>query len=212
MVQEIVHNILVYVILTTILRELISEPSFQGIFRFVCGLILILLCVEPVLSGLSFEQDWYKKLEENILEVDSRVADREIHAADGTFQELLQTECEKRMEMEMLETLQKEDEGVEKVSVKIREQEDDSYGVEKVTVWIRGKEATKKENAGKDSSEKDNAGAIKVQEIIIAEKTEEKSQEDQSGVDKSTVRRLRKRLIDTYELSSEVIHICKITD
>lgn len=212
MVQEIVQNILVYVILTTILRELISEPSFQGIFRFVCGLILILLCVGPVLSGLSLEQDWYKKLEENILEVDSRVADREIHAADGTFQELLQTECEKRMEKEMLETLQKEDEDVEKVSVKIREQEDDSYGVEKVTVWVQGQEATEKENAGKDSSEKDNAGAIKVQEIIIAEKTEEKSQEDQSGVDKSTVRRLRKRLIDTYELSSEVIRICKITD
>ena len=68
MLQQMIRNILVYVIMINILQGLVSSESFRGIFRFVGGMILIVLCISPVLSNISDTDMIGKYLQEQLFQ------------------------------------------------------------------------------------------------------------------------------------------------
>ena len=53
MFGQMIQNILVYVIMINVLQGLVTSQGFREIFRFVGGMILIVLCVSPILSRIS---------------------------------------------------------------------------------------------------------------------------------------------------------------
>ena len=117
MVQEMIQNILVYVMMTAVLKGLVSNDGFLEIFRFVSGLILILLFVGPVISLFSAEDNWYRRLEENIFEVDYSQVEQEMTVAQGRFEEILHEECREQIEQQIKELIQKE--GLQPVIIEV---------------------------------------------------------------------------------------------
>ena len=65
--KEFVQNILIYTIIITVLRGLITGPKYRQYFQFFSGVILILLFLGPVLSLFRSDRDWYRVLEEKLL-------------------------------------------------------------------------------------------------------------------------------------------------
>ena len=66
MIRQMIQNILVYVFMINILQGLVAREGFREIFRFVGGMILIVLCISPVLSQISDSDTIGKFLEERI--------------------------------------------------------------------------------------------------------------------------------------------------
>ena len=72
MFGQMIQNILVYVIMINVLQGLVTSQGFREIFRFVGGMILIVLCVSPILSRIS-DTDQIGKYRTQIIIIDLNI-------------------------------------------------------------------------------------------------------------------------------------------
>ena len=93
MVGQMIQNILVYVVMINVLEGLVSSESFREIFRFVGGLILIVLCVSPVLSKISDTDKVGQFLQERLFQEDMDQLNIETKLAEGSFEKIMLKQC-----------------------------------------------------------------------------------------------------------------------
>ncbi len=92
--QEWIQRIAVYVVLITILRSLVGKPQYQQYFRFVSGLVLILLLISPVLRILDGDMDLYGILNRHLYQQDCEEIEASLHLAEGKMKDMIATEYE----------------------------------------------------------------------------------------------------------------------
>lgn len=188
MVQEIIQNILVYVVMTAVLRGLVSNKGFLEIFRFVSGLILILLFAGPVVSIFSSENSWYRQLEENIFEVDYRQMEQEMAIAQGQFENILYEECRIQIRQQVKELIQQEGLQAERVRVEIVQ---------------KGEEILIKEIQAKVKKASNQEKIVEQIKIDLGDE-----QEKYRKTDKET-KLLQKRICEKFELKKEEVKVWK---
>lgn len=216
MVQEIVQNVLVYVVMTTILRGLVSDKGFLEIFRFVSGLILILLFISPVLSVLSWDAGWFRKLEKNIFQVDKRQLEQEMRVADGSFEKILRKECEQKLKKQIRKIVRENGQYSGEVDVSLVEGKNGTWSIGhiRMTVGQGAQEAMSHsgQEAGQDSKgARDGEKIPKVGKIVVGSGNHGKMQEEQDGLCEDTqTRLLKKKICKKYRLSQEVVDVWKI--
>lgn len=101
--EEWVQRIAIYIILVTVLRSLISKPQYQQYFRFVSGLILILILITPVLGMFSNDSQLYGILNQHIYQQDLDDIASSLQLAEGQRKELIREEYRKAVSSQISE-------------------------------------------------------------------------------------------------------------
>lgn len=215
--KEFVQNILIYTIIIAVLRGLITGPKYQQYFQFFSGVVLLLLFLGPVFSLFRSDQDWYRVLEEKLLQMDLAEIQGEMRVAEEGFEQMLCKRYEQavREQVEMLArergvdledtqvTLRKEGDSweVARVSGKV------SQGSEKA-VGEEGKSAGEASEKSSGSSGEDGGTAVEkvaVEAVTIGEEPMEDGQEDTSP----RGRELKEQICHSFTLGKEQVYIWK---
>jgi len=122
-VKELVQNILVYVVIVSVLRGLITNPKYSQYFQFFSGVIMLLLMLAPILSFFQYENQWYEMLEEKILQMDLSDVESEMEIADDRFAAIIKEEYQETAEKQIVELAAQKGITVEEASVSLQEGE-----------------------------------------------------------------------------------------
>lgn len=206
MLQQVIQNILVYVVMVTVLKGLIGNKKFLEIFRFAGGMILIMLCLSPILSVFSSDDSWYQGLEENIMAGDREQIEQEVNLAEGRFEEILMQECEKEIEVQFRQLVRDEGEEPGSVNVEMKRDEENGFVVKRVSVSIikEAKAAVSQEET-----------VVPIEQIVIDTGIDENGAEKDGGRQgnlddvkerqDAKTRQIKKKICDEYELSGKAV-------
>ncbi len=217
--KEFVQNILIYTIIIGVLRGLITGPKYRQYFQFFSGVVLILLFLGPVFSLFRSDGDWYRMLEEKLLQMDLAEIRDEMRVAEEGFEEMLCKRYEQAVK-EQVELLAQE-KGVSLMDARVTlRRAGDSWEVAQVSGKIaeegggtRG-EANKGESAGEASGESSGGGGqegssdvekVAVEAVTIGEEPMEDRQEDTSRRGKE----LKKQICHSFALGKEQVYLWK---
>ena len=161
--QDFIKSILIFVILGTILKELINNEKYKGYFRFFNGLVLILIVVSPLSSFILGSDKWYNTLEKELFEADIEDVSAQLNLADGSLEEVIKKGCREDIEEQIIKLASKRGLSVSSVYVELEGSEDIS--VKSVDIEL----ADENNNGGagnRGSKENSNTGS---DEALISE-------------------------------------------
>ena len=96
--EKIICNVLVFTIITSVLKGLIIKDEYKQYFQFFCGLIMILIVITPFIDFLSSDNDYYDILQKNIYSLEIKDSIGSIKTADGKMRDVLVRQCESKIE------------------------------------------------------------------------------------------------------------------
>lgn len=190
MLQQMIRNILVYVIMINILQGLVSSESFREIFRFVGGMILIVLCISPVLSNISDTDMIGKYLQEQLFQGELDQLKQETTLAQGNMENVMLDECRKELERQLTQIAGQQGEENVQASVSLKKDSDGMLKLKKVTMILP-------ENAVQTTAKGDEK-SIHVEDIVI-------DGGSQSGETDSGTRKLKQTICEKYELPGKKV-------
>ncbi len=118
--KELVQNILVYVVIVSVLRGLITNPRYSQYFQFFSGVIMLLLMLAPILSFFQYENQWYEMLEEKILQMDLSDVESEMEIAGDRFAAIIKQEYQETAEKQIVGLAAQKGITVEEASVSLQ--------------------------------------------------------------------------------------------
>ena len=190
MLQQMIRNILVYVIMINILQGLVSSESFREIFRFVGGMILIVLCISPVLSNISDTDMIGKYLQEQLFQGELDQLKLETALAQGNMENVMLDECRKELERQLTQIAGQQGEENVQASVSLKKDSNGMLKLKKVTMILP-------ENAVQTATKGDEK-SIHVEDIVI-------DGDSQSGETDSGTRKLKQTICEKYELPGKKV-------
>lgn len=196
MVGQMIQNILVYVVMINVLEGLVSSESFREIFRFVGGIILIVLCVSPVLSQISDTDKVGQFLQERLFQGDMDQLNIETKLAEGSFEKIMLKQCKEELEKQVGTMAEKEGEEARQVEVKLKKDQEGNLQLKKVTMVLE-------EDSVPAAVSGDNS-TIRVQDIRIAPGTDPGGTEENVRKDADTAK-LQVQICKKYELSKKKV-------
>lgn len=196
MVDQMIQNILVYVVMINVLEGLVSSESFREIFRFVGGIILIVLCVSPVLSQISDTDKVGQFLQERLFQGDMDQLNIETKLAEGSFEKIMLKQCKEELEKQVGIMAEKEGEEARQVEVKLKKDQEGNLQLKKVTMVLE-------EDSVPAAVSGDNS-IIRVQDIRIAPGTNPGGTEENVRKDADTAK-LQVQICKKYELSKKKV-------
>ena len=196
MVGLMIQNILVYVVMINVLEGLVSSESFREIFRFVGGIILIVLCVSPVLSQISDTDKVGQFLQERLFQGDMDQLNMETKLAEGSFEKIMLKQCKEELEKQVGTMAEKEGEEARQVEVKLKKDQEGNLQLKKVTMVLE-------EDSVPAAVSGDNS-TIRVQDIRIAPGTDPGGTEENVRKDADTAK-LQVQICKKYELSKKKV-------
>lgn len=196
MVGQMIQNILVYVVMINVLEGLVSSESFREIFRFVGGIILIVLCVSPVLSQISDTDKVGQFLQERLFQGDMDQLNIETKLAEGSFEKIMLKQCKEELEKQVGIMAEKEGEEARQVEVKLKKDQEGNLQLKKVTMVLE-------EDSVPAAVSGDNS-TIRVQDIRIAPGTDPGGTEENVRKDADTAK-LQVQICKKYELSKKKV-------
>ncbi len=196
MVDQMIQNILVYVVMINVLEGLVSSESFREIFRFVGGIILIVLCVSPVLSQISDTDKVGQFLQERLFQGDMDQLNIETKLAEGSFEKIMLKQCKEELEKQVGIMAEKEGEEARQIEVKLKKDQEGNLQLKKVTMVLE-------EDSVPAAVSGDNS-TIRVQDIRIAPGTDPGGTEENVRKDADTAK-LQVQICKKYELSKKKV-------
>lgn len=190
--KQLVQNVLVYVVIVTVLRELISNPRYSQYFQFFSGIIMILLMLSPILSVFNFENEWYSLLEEKVLQMDLEHIKEEMNIADGKFEEMVKEEYKETIKKQVVVMAEEKGVQAEEVSVEILQGE---------TEWQIAEIAVMAGTIPKDGGEKEKLSVEAVQ-------IEQKGKGNINNISKDELA-LKKQICSYFAIGEDKVHIWK---
>lgn len=177
--RELIFNILVFTIITSVLKCLIIKEEYKQYFQFFCGLIMILIVMTPVIKFFGADRDFYNILNEHIYSSELKESVSELKNAEGNLKNKVIVRCQKKIEKQIMEMAKKNDVDCSGVKVRTKTLEDELEIVNVVVNTKKGVVAAYSDNAKKSESLTKNE------------------------------RRLKKDICDNYLLSGEEVQIWK---
>lgn len=187
--KELVQNILVYVVIVSVLRGLITNPKYSQYFQFFSGIIMILLMLSPILSVLDYENQWYEILEEKILQMDLAEIKEEMQVANDRFADMVEEEYQETAAEQIKKLAEQKGVSVKDAKV-ILKREEEEWEIEEITVTTG--------NLPESGQE------LSVETIQIGE-DKQIEEEDTSKAAKS----LRKQICSYFVIGEDKVHIWK---
>ena len=175
--HQFIQNILIYVVIITVLRGIITNDIYKQYFKFVSGLVMILLMISPILNFIYDDGEWYKKIEETIMQSDIEDVNDELKAADGGFEDMIIKNCKSEIEDKVEKMAEKEGVRTGDIDVDIKK-EDDEISLCSIDVEVikNNKDVYQKGDSEENKSDSIQVDAIKIGEVGKSEKTSDNKQ------------------------------------
>lgn len=139
-VKEAVQNLVVYLILVTVILNLVKGSSYKKYIELFTGLVLILILLTPVTRLFAGENVLEKHLEDNQYLFEMQDSAEFIYEAEeDTKQKLLELYSEK-VEERIKQLGERNSITVERVKTSLSTVEEGFGTVEKIEVWTDGEE------------------------------------------------------------------------
>lgn len=122
--EEWVQRIAIYVVLVTVLRSLIGKPQYQQYFRFVSGLILILLLITPVVGLLGDDSRLYELLNQHLYQQDLDDVESSLQLAEGQMKELIREEYRHAVSSQVTDLAERQGLSVQEIEVTLDSQDE----------------------------------------------------------------------------------------
>ncbi|MBU5479244.1 stage III sporulation protein AF [Eubacterium sp. MSJ-13] len=177
--RELIFNILIFTIVTSVLKCLIIKDEYKQYFQFFCGLIMILIVMTPVIKFFGAGNDFYNILSEHIYNSEFKDSVGELKSAEGSLKKQVVRQCEEKIEKQVRQMAEKNNVACSSVKIKTKTSGDE---LEIVSVVV---------NTGSSA-------------VAAYSNTAKKS----SGLTKNE-RRLKKDICDNYLLKGEEVQIWK---
>lgn len=135
-----VQRIVIYVILVTVLHSLAGKEQYQQFFRFVSGLVLILLLLLPLLRFFGGNVDIYHSISSYFYRQDMEEIGKLMQSAEGRMREMMEKEYADAL-LGQVEQIA-EEQGLKVQNLSVRMQEDGS--LQSLEVYLEPKETVTK--------------------------------------------------------------------
>lgn len=213
--QDFIKSILIFVIIGTVLKELINNEKYKGYFRFFNGLVLILIVVSPLASFIVGGDKWYNTLEKKLFEADFREAGAQLDLADGNLKDVIKRGCREDIEKQVIKLAEKRGLSVSKVYVELEGDEDisvRSVDIELADGNSNDKVGNEKYNetgdSGMGSETEDINIEVDVETISILSNSDDKMDlSEKRKASGSNVRNLKSDISNYLMVSRRVINI-----
>ena len=186
--KELVQGILVYIVIVSALKGLITNPKYSQYFQFFSGIVMILLLLTPILSVFDFVTEWYQVLEEKILQMDLAEIEEEMQIADERFADMLEKEYQETATEQIRAMAEQNGVFVEDAGVTLK-RDGEEWAIEEITV-------TRKQTQ--------EDGKLSV-EAVQMEGERQTAKEDTSKKAES----LRKQICSYFVIGEDRVHIWK---
>ncbi|MDD7404228.1 MAG: stage III sporulation protein AF [Butyribacter sp.] len=202
--KELIQNILVYVVIVSVLRGLITNTKYAQYFQFFSGMIMVLIMLNPLLHFFQFENTWYDLLEENFVKMDLEDIQEEMKIADDSFADMVKEEYKKTVEKQVSAMAEEKGVTLEDVTVTLAEKEEVCQ-----IAAITGKTVSKKTgaNAGTGKQE-DTDNLISVETIQIGQNKWQEEGEKQEDTSKQA-RKLQQQICSYFLIGEDRVHLWK---
>lgn len=118
--RELIFNILVFTIVTSVLKCLIIKEEYKQYFQFFCGLIMILIVMTPVIKFFGADNDFYNILNEHIYSSEFKDSVGELKNAEGDLKRQFVAQCQKKIEKQVMGMAKKNNVACSGVKVRTR--------------------------------------------------------------------------------------------
>ncbi|MBR1740855.1 MAG: stage III sporulation protein AF, partial [Lachnospiraceae bacterium] len=200
--KELIQRLMIYVIIVSALKGLLTNKQYEEYFRFCSGMLMLLMFLFPVLSLFGSSTEWYQRLEKNLLQMDIREIQGTLKIADHGFENIVVKEYKEALEKEVV--LSAKEEGISlKGTEVLLEKGDDGICIAEISAEMeektKGEGKTKEEETETDiRGETETAGEIAVQTIQIGE---ESDKEEKVEDDSKKGKKLKKKICERFSLS-----------
>ena len=162
--HEFIQNILIYVVIITVLRGIITNDIYKQYFKFVSGLVMILLMMSPVLNFIYDDGEWYRKVEEVIIQSDIDDINAELKTAEGGFEDMLMKNCKSVIAEKVEKLAEKEGIVIGSVDVGIKNKNDeiDIYNIDVEIITDNKKDVSQKRDNGEKEIDRVTVDVINI--------------------------------------------------
>lgn len=162
--HEFIQNILIYVVIITVLRGIITNDIYKQYFKFVSGLVMILLMMSPVLNFIYDDGEWYRKVEEVIIQSDIDDINDELKTAEGGFEDMLMKNCKSVIAEKVEKLAEKEGIVIGSVDVGIKNKNDeiDIYNIDVEIITDNKKDVSQKRDNGEKEIDRVTVDVINI--------------------------------------------------
>lgn len=135
-----IQRIVIYVILITVLHSLAGKAQYQQFFRFVSGLVLILLLLSPLLHFFGGNVDIYQSISRYFYQQDMEEIGKLMQSAQGRMREMIEKEYADALQSQVGQLASEMGLKVQKLSVKMQ----DDGSVQRIEVYLETEESVEK--------------------------------------------------------------------
>ena len=162
--HEFIQNILIYVVIITVLRGIITNDLYKQYYKFVSGLVMILLMMSPVLNFIYDDGEWYRKVEEVIIQSDIDDINDELKTAEGGFEDMLMKNCKSVIAEKVEKLAEKEGIVIGSVDVGIKNKNDeiDIYNIDVEIITDNKKDVSQKRDDGEKEIDRVTVDVINI--------------------------------------------------
>ena len=201
LVNTWVRNIVVYMILNTIIMNLLGDKSYKKYVSIVSGMVLLLIVVTPLLKLTNLEESLDYFLKSNEYSVEASEFKNDINRMEKEQRELIFTDYKKKLKIQVTDLLSEEGYRLIGFAVTIEESPSSTNFGELLAMDIA---IGAMEEAAEEDSSHFSVDSIDKIEIPRIDKNEKKAEQ----MSPSPLQiQLKKRLADFYNIGQDNINI-----
>jgi stage III sporulation protein AF len=195
-----IKNIVIYMILNTIIMNLLGNKSYKKYVSIASGMILVLIVVSPLAKLLKLEDNLDYFLEANDFAIDSSDFKNEVTQVEEEQSDAIFSEYENKIKTQVKELLLKENVSLNSFHVKIDKNPDSSTFGEITGMDITGTVIQDEDETTKERLQIDQ---IEISQIAVGEEDKEVSAEVPSPMEIN----IKNKLSDFYNTPQGNINI-----
>lgn len=199
--HELIRSILIYVVIVTVLRGIITNENYKRYFKFVSGIIMILMMISPILNFIYDDGGWYQKLEHIMLKCDIDEVNDELKVSDGIFEKKVMSKCEDQIKKKVEDMAAANGLDVQDIDVQMTNKNDEIMLCD-IGMKI-GSSKNIKEDSGNDNKI-DKIEAVQVENIMTEKSVKNEKRHDGGNLKLSkNEKKLKSDICDYFELEKD---------
>ncbi len=205
MEQEIyswIRNIVIYMIINTIIMNLLGNKSYKKYVSIVSGMILVLIVISPLMKLMKLEENLDYFLQSNDFAIESSDFKNELYQMEEKQSSAIFTEYKERIKVQVEGLLQEENVYLESFDITIDRQADSATFGEILKMDIKAY-VKQSEQEGSKSKKRLQIDEIEISEIAIGKQEIEASKILPSPMEIN----IKNKLSDFYNIEQGNINI-----
>jgi stage III sporulation protein AF len=198
MVYSWVKSIVFFLVLLTIINNLVGKSGYKKYINLITGMILIILVVSPLINLFNINQKLDYYFSKNTFMTDSDNINNELIKMEETQMSRIMDEYKNEIKVQTEKLLEKEGLYISNIFIEIDEEEGESFGT------IKHLDLTASYMAGDQSDISSNITKVEIDKIQISE--DEKAKEEKHNLSPTEIN-VKNLLSDFYNIEPDNINI-----